>query len=160
MTEQPRDWDREMADIDQGHRQAAAGRRRDRCRPGSAPVTPQRRFVALTWFWTGLAVLLAVALLLWPYDRNCGIRLIFFIGAGGLALLAGVVGALNSWAHRSGLAHLLSLLVIVWAGVMADTGDPAPGRLRQGGARLDLPATASQCRILHLPAEPSAQPGT
>ena len=47
-----------------------------------------------------------------------GRRLVFFIGAGGLALLAGVVGALNSWANRRGLAHLLSLLVIVWAGVM------------------------------------------
>jgi hypothetical protein len=74
--------------------------------------------VALTWFWTGLAVLLAVALLLWPYDKNCGIRLIFFLGAGGLAILAGVLGALAAWSHHRGLAHLISLFVVVWAGVM------------------------------------------
>jgi hypothetical protein len=117
MTEQPRDWDREMADIDKAiaKQQPATG---GPVRPGSPPVTPQKRFIALTWFWTGIAVLLAVALVLWPFDRNCGIRLIFFIGAGGLALLAGVVGSWNGWASRSGLAHFLSLLVIVFAGVM------------------------------------------
>jgi hypothetical protein len=83
-------------------------------------MTPpaQRRFVALTWFWTGLAVILAIALAVWPYEKNCGIRLIFFLGAGGIALLAAVLGALAAWAHHRGLAHLLSLLVVVWAGVM------------------------------------------
>src|SRR3954466_14752882 len=117
MTEQPRNWDREMADIDRAiaKQQPATG---GSAQPGSPPVTPQRRFVALTWLWTVIAVLLGVALLLWPFDRNCGIRLIFFIGAGGLALLAGVIGALNGWSSRQGLAHLLSLIVIIWSGVM------------------------------------------
>jgi hypothetical protein len=117
MTEQPRDWDRELANIDRAiskQQPAATGP----VQGGPLPPTPQRRFVALTWFWTALAVVLAVALLLWPFDRNCGIRLVFFIGAGGLALLAGVVGAVTSWAHHRGLAHLLSLLVIVWAAVL------------------------------------------
>ena len=118
MTEQPRDWDREMANIDR-----AIAKQQPAATPPVQPGTPtppvgQRRFVALTWFWTGLALLLGVALLLWPYDKNCGIRLVFFMGAGALAFFAGVVGALNSWAHDRGLAHLLSLLVIVWAGVM------------------------------------------
>jgi hypothetical protein len=116
MTEQPRDWDREMADIDKAiARQQPAGT------PAAAPGTPppaRRRFVALTWFWTALAILLAVALLLWPYDKNCGIRLIFFLGAGGLALLAGVLGALAAWAHHRGLAHLLSLFVIALTAVV------------------------------------------
>jgi hypothetical protein len=117
MTEQPRDWDRELASVDRAiAKQQPAGTAPV---PGGGPPLPAgRRFVALTWFWTGLAILLGVALLLWPYDRNCGIRLIFFLGAGGLALLAGVLGALASWAHRRGLAHLLSLLVIVWSAVM------------------------------------------
>ena len=119
MTERPRDWDKELTDIDRAiGKQPAAGP------PGTTPVAGRslpptgRRFVALTWFWTGLAIVLAIALALWPYDKNCGIRLIFFLGAGGIALLAGVLGALASWAHYRGLAHLLSLLVIVWAGVM------------------------------------------
>jgi uncharacterized membrane protein YfcA len=111
MTEQPRDWDKELADIDRAMAKPAAPA------PGPAP-TARRRFVALTWFWTGLAIVLAVALAVWPYDKNCGLRLVFFIGAGGIALLAGVLGALASWAHRRGLAHFISLLVILWAGVM------------------------------------------
>jgi hypothetical protein len=158
MTEQPRDFDREMADIDR-----AIAKQPVPTTPVQAgsprPATPQRRFVALTWFWTGLAVLLAVALLLWPYDKNCGIRLIFFIGAGGLALLAGVIGALNSWSHHRGLAHLLSLLVVVWAGVMVVREIlPRAGYAREARdwtcpAPQPVPNPAP-------PAEPSGQPGT
>jgi uncharacterized membrane protein YfcA len=115
MTDQPRNWDKELADVDR----AIAKQPASTPASGGQPLPPaQRRFVALTWFWTGLAVVLAIALAVWPYDKNCGLRLIFFLGAGGIALLAAVLGALASWAHRRGLAHLLSLLVIVWAGVM------------------------------------------
>ena len=119
MTEQPRDWDKELADIDRAIARQPGSTSREPAVRGTEPVpSVRRRFVALTWFWSGLAVLLAVALAVWPYDKNCGIRLIFFLGAGGIALLAGVLGALTAWVHRRGLAHLLSLLVIVWAGVM------------------------------------------
>jgi hypothetical protein len=154
MTEQPRNWDKELADIDKViARQPApapvpAG-------GGQPAIPPQRRFVALTWFWTGLALLLAVALLLWPYDRNCGIRLVFFIGAGGLALLAGVIGALTSWANRRGLAHLLSLLVIVWAGVLV-TREILP---RVGYAKDARDWTCPPPPPVPNPAPP-AQPGT
>lgn len=114
MTE-PRNWDKELADVDR----AIAKQPASTPAPGGRTVPPaHRRFVALTWFWTSLAVVLAVALAVWPYDKNCGIRLIFFLGAGGIALMAGVLGALAAWANRRGLAHVLSLLVIVWAGVM------------------------------------------
>src|SRR5688572_28453330 len=115
MTEQPRDWDKELADIDRVMAKQPAAP----ATPASGPApTTRRRFVALTWFWTGLAIVLALALAVWPYDKNCGLRLIFFLGAGGIALLAGVLRALASWAHHRGLAHFLSLLVIVFAGVM------------------------------------------
>jgi hypothetical protein len=118
MTEEPRNWDKELADIDKVIAK----------QPATAPVPPgarkpptpsQRRFVALAWFWTILALLLAVALPLWPNDKSCGLRLVFYLGAAGIALLMGVLGALASWSYRRGLAHLLSLLAIVWAGVMA-----------------------------------------
>jgi hypothetical protein len=119
MNEEPRNWDKELADIDKAiARQpapavAAGG-------PAVKPVVqPSRRFVALTWFWTALALVLAIALPLWPNDKSCGLRLVFYLGAAGIALLMGVLGALSSWSYRRGLAHLLSLLAIVWAGVMA-----------------------------------------
>jgi hypothetical protein len=115
MTEQPRDWDKELADIDR----AIAKQQ-----PGGGPVTgsaaraPQRRFVALAWFWALLSVLLAVALVVWPFDNTCGVRLIFFLGASLLTLLGGVLGAFTSWAYRQGPAFLLSLLAFLFAGIM------------------------------------------
>jgi hypothetical protein len=115
MTEQPRDWDKELAHIDR-----AMAKQPGPAAPVPVPTpTPQRRFIALAWFWAVVATVLAVALLLWPYDKSCGIRLIFFLGAAVLALVLGVVGAFTSWAHRQGFAMLLSLLVILCAGVMA-----------------------------------------
>jgi hypothetical protein len=158
MTDQPRDWDREMANIDKAIAKqppVAAGP----VQTGQRPTAPQRRFVALTWFWTGLAILLGLALLLWPYEKNCGIRLIFFIGAGALALLAGVIGATNSWAHHRGLAHLLSLLVIVWSGVMV-AREILP---RVGYARESRDWTCPPPAPAPNPAPqaaPSGQPGT
>jgi hypothetical protein len=118
MNEEPRNWDKELANIDK-----AIARQPAPAAPaiGTARPIPQpsRRFVALTWFWTALALILAIALPLWPNDKSCGLRLVFYLGAAGIALLMGVLGALSSWSYRRGLAHLLSLLVIVWAGVMA-----------------------------------------
>ncbi len=120
MTEEPRNWDKELADIDKVIAKQPAPAPVPAGTPGGKPVGPsQRRFVALTWFWTTLAVLLAVALPLWPNDKSCGLRLVFYLGAAGIALLMGVLGALASWSYRRGLAHLLSLLAILWAGAMA-----------------------------------------
>ena len=119
MNEERRNWDKELADIDK-----AIARQPEPPAPAAGAVgrpaaQPSRRFVALTWFWTALALILAIALPLWPNDKSCGLRLVFYLGAAGIALLLGVLGALSSWSYRRGLAHLLSLLAIVWAGVMA-----------------------------------------
>jgi hypothetical protein len=142
MTEQPRDWDKELANIDR-----AMGKQPGVPAGPTVPVAqpvPRRRFIALVWFWTVLAIVLGIALLLWPYDRNCGIRLIFFLGAALLAVIMAVLGAFASWTHRQGLALLLSLLVIVSAGVMA--------------AREILPRTgyAKEAREWTCPAPPPA----
>jgi hypothetical protein len=118
MTEQPRDWDKELANIDRAIAKQSPPARAGAAMPVPTPA-PSRRFVALAWFWALVATVLAVALVLWPYDKTCGLRLIFFLGAAVLALVLGVLGAFTSWAHRQGLAMVLSLLVIAWAGVMA-----------------------------------------
>jgi hypothetical protein len=115
MTEQPRDWEKELANIDRA--MAKQGESLPHRPVPTAP--PAKRFIALAWFWAVLAILLAVALIVWPYDKSCGIRLIFFLGACLLALLAGVVAGFTSWAHRQGLPLILSLLVILLAAAMA-----------------------------------------
>ena len=123
MSEQPRNWDRELADIDKviakGSVPAAgvpAPAGRGPGVPAGAPVP--RRSVALTWFWVLLAVALAAALPLWPYQRSCGLQLMFFMGATGVTALIGLLGALASWASRRGFAHVLSLAVILWSAVI------------------------------------------
>ena len=126
MSDQPRDWDRELADIDrlmakQGAPAAgvpaAPAAPRAPVPAGAAPV--RRGSVALTWFWVALAMALGTALAIWPYQRACGLQLFFFLGAAGVTGLVGLLGALASWSHRRGFAHILSLLVMLWAGVVA-----------------------------------------
>jgi hypothetical protein len=126
MSDQPRDWDRELANIDkaiakQGPAPAGAAPSSPATAPrGPAGVSaPRRTSVALAWFWVLLAVALAAALPLWPYEKSCGLQLFFFLGAAGVTMLVGLLGALSSWAHRRGFAHLLALSVLTWAGIMA-----------------------------------------
>jgi hypothetical protein len=179
MSDQPRDWDRELADIDRlmakqggapagGMAPAPVPTPRGAPVPGPAPV--RRRSVALTWFWVGLAVALGAALVLWPYQKACGLQLFFFLGAAGVTLIVGALGAINSWAHRRGFAHMLSLLVMLWAGVVAAretlprvgyakdartwTCQAAPASAPVGQTPPAQPAPSSQA------APPSAPPST
>jgi hypothetical protein len=146
MTDQPRDWNRELADIDRVIEKGPdpAGTPVRLPAPGSPPGA--KGAVAMTWFWVVLALLLAVALPLWPYGKECGLQFFFYLGATTLALLAGAAGAVSSWAARRGLAHVLSLLVVVWAGAM--------------GAREVLPRAgyAAQSKTWLCPATPEPPP--
>lgn len=125
MTEQPRDWDKELAKIDRVVAKQSSSP--PPVAPGGtspppvapAPAAARGRSVALTWFWVVLGLALAIALPIWPYEKSCGLRLMFFLGAIAITTVAGVVAALASWAHRRGLAHVLSLLIVGWAGVLA-----------------------------------------
>ena len=124
MTEQPRDWDREMADIDkaiskQGSAPAPVPTPAVRTPSSVAAVPVRRRSVALTWFWVALSAALGVALLVWPYQRACGLQLIFYLGAAGVTAVIAILGALASWSHHRGFAHIMSLLVLLWAGAVA-----------------------------------------
>jgi hypothetical protein len=126
MSEPPRDWDREMAEIDRlAAKQGSVPPGASVPVPAGRPAAPvgagpaRRRSVALTWFWVLLAIALAVALPLWPYQRGCGLQLFFFLGATGVTALIALLGALASWASRRAVAHVLSLLVLLWAGAVA-----------------------------------------
>ncbi|MBA3260210.1 MAG: hypothetical protein H0T68_12200 [Gemmatimonadales bacterium] len=131
MTERPRDWNKELTDIDRAIEKQGSGVAGEGGSTGEASLAPARapgapgtapaarKSVALTWFWTLLAVALAVALPIWPYQRSCGLQLGFFLGAAAITILAGFLGALASWANRRALAHVLSLVVLAWATVMA-----------------------------------------
>lgn len=157
--DQPRDWDRELAAIDKVMEQQRPGSPPPPTAlpPGSVgrvPVAtpapgPGRGSVVRTWFWTVLALALGIGLAVWPYPKACGLQLFFFLGAAAVTVIAGVVGALASWAHRRGVAHLICLLVVLWAGVV--------------GASEALPRSgyARESRPWLCPAQPAAPaPGT
>jgi hypothetical protein len=148
MNEEPRNWDKELADIDKAIARQPAPPAPPAGTAATRVAPPPRRFVALTWFWTALAVVLAIALPLWPNDKSCGLRLVFYLGAAGIALLMGVLGALSSWSYRRGLAHVLSLLAIVWAGVMA-AREILP---RAGYARQELTWSCPEAAPVDTPA--------
>lgn len=154
MTEQPRNWDKELADIDKVIARQPAPASGPPAGAGKPATPPRRRFVAQTWFWTGLAIVLAIALPLWPNDKSCGLPLIFYLGAAGIALLMGVLGALASWAHQRGLAFVLSLAAILWAGILA-TREILP---RVGYARQELHWTCPEPPAAAPAATPDSAP--
>jgi hypothetical protein len=68
-----------------------------------------------------LAVALGVGMLFWPYSARCGVGLFGYLGAASMVVVAGVWSSIWSWRHRSGQAHVLSLLLIVWGVILGAT---------------------------------------
>jgi hypothetical protein len=58
-------------------------------------------------------------MILWPYPHACGWALLGYLGAVAAVLLAGAWIAFASWRMRSGVTHLLSLVLFYWGLVLA-----------------------------------------
>jgi hypothetical protein len=125
MTDQPRDWDKELAEIDKVMARAPAG-------GAGAPVAPASRGAAAvaasgagrlatftTWLRVLLGLLLAVGMTQWPYPNACGLNLAVYLGAISTVIAAGLWSSVSSWQRRLGLAHTLSLLVFLWGTILA-----------------------------------------
>lgn len=120
----PRDWDKELAEIDRlmakqpATPPAPAG-------PGKAgPPAPRSgggpiRSVAGgspfgVWLRVLLGAALAAAMTQWPYAHACGLALVLYTGAAGMVVLAGLWSAVTTWRSRLGLAHVVALGVVAW----------------------------------------------
>ena len=130
MTGPPRDWDRELAEIDKiMARQPAAPPGQPAVTGGSGAPAPAPRETggrALAapraggraalgqWVRVLAGVAVAVAVAQWPYPHSCGMALYGYLAAAGGVALVGVWGAVTSWNRRMGVAHLLSVLVSLW----------------------------------------------
>jgi hypothetical protein len=66
-----------------------------------------------------LATALGVGMVFWPYEARCGAGLFGYLGAVAALMAAGLWSGVWTWRHRSGKAHLLSLLIILWGGTLA-----------------------------------------
>ena len=119
------DWDKEMAKIDKQLESIS-----DEALLPSAPaktpaekakVVDKQRATSTFGVFARLvlAVALGVGMLFWPYSARCGIGLFAYLGATAMVITAGVWTSIWTWRHRSGQAHVLSLLLIVWGIVLA-----------------------------------------
>jgi hypothetical protein len=81
-------------------------------------VSPQRRMLGM-WFRVALALSLAVTMGWWPYNRSCGFPLLGYLSAVTTVIVAGVWAAMASWKVRSGLAHTIALILVLFGFVLA-----------------------------------------
>ena len=133
MGERPRNWDKEMAEIDKmiasgPPAPAAASQPAPVAKAVGAPSAPAapprgaargRYAVLFTWVRLALGLSLGAAMTQWPYTYGCGLPLFVYLGAVLAVVIAGVWSVVSSWKTRSGLAHFLSIGLIIWGGVLA-----------------------------------------
>jgi hypothetical protein len=120
-----KDWESELKKIDR----MMEGASDEALLPAKSAKTPQARAEMVEKQRTTstfgvmarlvLATALGVGMLFWPYDARCGLGLAGYLGATGVVVAAGVWSSIWTWRHRSSRGHILSLLLILWGGVLA-----------------------------------------
>jgi hypothetical protein len=78
-----------------------------------SPIAEPMRPLAV-WACVGLGALLGIAILEWPYARECGWWLMWYLGAVGMVVVAGIWAAWHAWDSRIGIAHVVALIIVFW----------------------------------------------
>lgn len=119
-----RDWAKELDKIDK-HINAMPADAPPARGSASAPpaATPAKEAPRATHAFgvyarLGLAVLLGVAIILWPYEAKCGAGLAAYLAAIVVVVSGGVWASIWTWRHRAARAHTLSLLIVLWGLVL------------------------------------------
>lgn len=81
--------------------------------PVVGSASPGRRWMLYVRLLVALA--LAVGIVFWPYGTRCGLELGGYLAGVGLIAVGGIWSAVWSWRHRAPKAHMLSLLILLWA---------------------------------------------
>ena len=120
-----KDWDSELKKIDR----MLEGASDEALLPAKSAKTPQARAEAVAkqqststlgvMLRLVLATALGVGMIFWPYDAKCGIGLAGYLAATGVVTAAGVWSSIWTWRHRSSRGHILSLLLVLWGGLLA-----------------------------------------
>ena len=119
-----RNWEKELAKIDKQLESVAD----EQLFPKSAAkTTPERQEIAEKQSRTStlgvmmrllLTVALGIGMIFWPYQARCGFGLLAYLFAVTVVIGAGAWSAVWAWRHRAGKAHLLSLLIMLWGGIL------------------------------------------
>ena len=128
--EGPRDWDKELAEIDKliasgpasapaqvparAGAPAAKSPGRQAVPEGGGRLAALRYSAAFTWIRLVLALGLGIAMTQWPYTHGCGLPLYGYMAAVGAVIVASFWSMMSSWKSRSGLAHALSIVLLFW----------------------------------------------
>jgi hypothetical protein len=122
-----RDWAKEMADIDKQLESVSDQQlfpEKKGATTGEKAAEVGDREVAKSWpaiVRLLLSVVLGVAILFWPYDARCGLGLTGYLFAVTAVAAGGVWSAIWTWRHRTGPAHVLSILLIMWGLMLGAT---------------------------------------
>lgn len=119
-----RDWEAEMKKIDKQmervsdeaifpSKQAASPAAKAQVSAVQGSTTTFGVFARLT-----LTVALGVGMVFWPYSARCGLGLAGYLAAVGALVVSGVWSSIWTFRHRSGRAHTLSLLLVLWGLVL------------------------------------------
>src|SRR5207245_184490 len=124
----PRDWDKELAQIDKliaaGKTEAPPVNRPAKAQgPGGAVAAGAegggrlaglRHTPFFTWVRLLLALGLGIGMTQWPYTHGCGFPLYAYLVGVATVIVASFWTMLSSWRSRSGLAHFLSIGLLFW----------------------------------------------
>ena len=119
-----RNWERELAKIDKQLESVAD----EQLFPKSAAkTTSQQQAIVEKQSRTStlgvmmrllLTVALGIGMIFWPYQARCGLGLLAYLLAVVVLIGAGGWSAVWAWRHRAGKAHVLSLLIMLWGGIL------------------------------------------
>jgi len=153
-----KDWDREMAKINRQLESVSDSQLFPLDNKSTASPSKKAQVVAdreATSSWPAilrlvLSVALGIGILFWPYANRCGFGLTGYLIAVSAVAISGVWSAVWTWRHRTGRAHALSVLLIVW-GLILGAGEVLP---RIGYAKQILTWSCTQ----RLPSGPTQTP--
>ena len=137
--------------------------------PAAAPARAAATTATGTWRgWIQvlLAVGAAAGLMFWPWPGRCGWPLIGFTAASGAVAVLGTWSAVGTWRHRLGIAHVASLMVIVWGlllgarEVLPRIGYAMPTAARGAGWACEVGSTAPTIQTTPSQTTPPTSPAT
>ncbi|HEU5304545.1 MAG TPA: hypothetical protein VFU40_07870 [Gemmatimonadales bacterium] len=86
---------------------------------------PTQSEVIGVWIRVILGLSLGIMMSSWPYDRACGFPLFGYLVAVLTVVLAGMWAAAAAWRFRSGLAHAVALILVLY-GIALTTAELLP----------------------------------
>lgn len=136
-----KDWDKLMAKVDKQIESVSDAQmfpEKKAASPVQKVETAAARESTTSWpaiLRLVLSSMLGIGVLFWPYANRCGAGLGGYLTVVTIVVASGVWSAVWTWRHRTGRAHALSLLLIIWGLVLA-SAEVLP---RTGYAKQKLP---------------------